>query len=128
MLNVIPQLTGYLAARHLRISYSAGLDLADIAFWNGFRIDRDVSNRPRQRGRRLLLIRAKGLTIRLERLHDHLEMWARRDGRTLYVVRDLKDMREVLRLIRETVEVYQRPRRAWWAVVPIDQYRSIRFQ
>ena len=45
-MNVLPQLTGYLVARHVKISYSAGRDLADITFWNGFRIDRDVSNWP----------------------------------------------------------------------------------
>lgn len=128
MLNVLPQLTGYLAARHVKISYSAGRDLANIAFWNGFRSDRDVSKWPKGRGRRLLFLRAKGLTIRLERLHDHLEIWTSSDGRAPDVVRDLQDMREVLRLIRATVENYQRPRRAWWAVVPTDQYRSTQFR
>ena len=128
MLNVLPQLTGYLAARHSRISYSAGLDLADIAFWNGFRIDRDVSNWPGERGRRLLFIRAAGLTIRLERLNDHIEMWTRLDGEAPDMVRDLKDMREALRLIRATAGNYRRTRRAWWAVVPIAQYRSTKFQ
>ena len=127
MLNALPQLTGYLVARHVKISYSAGRDLADIAFWNGFRIDLDVSNWPGERGRRLLFLRAAGLTIRLERLHDRMEVWTRVDGRAPDVVRDLKDMREVRGLIRATVENYQRPRRAGWAVVPIDQYRSIQF-
>lgn len=127
MLNIIPRLTGYLVARHVKISYSAGLDLADIAFWNGFRIDRDVSNWPEERGRRLLFLRARGLTIRLERLHDRIEVWTRLDERAPDVVRDLKDMREALRLIRATAENYQRPRRAWWAVVPINQYRSTQF-
>nr|DAX53640.1 MAG TPA: hypothetical protein [Caudoviricetes sp.] len=114
MMNVLPQLTGYLTARHVKISYSAGRDLADIAFWNGFRIDRDVSNWPGERGRRLLFLRARGLTIRLERLHDRFEVWTRSDGQAPDVVRDLKDIREVLSLIREAVENYQRPRRARW--------------
>lgn len=125
VINVLPQLTGYLVARNVKISYSAGRDLADIAFWNGFRIDRDVSNWPGERGRRLLFIRARGLTIRLERLHGRFEVWTRSDGQAPDVVRDLKDMREVLSLIREAVENYQRPRRARWAVVPTDQYLSI---
>ena len=32
MLNVAPQITGILISRHLKISYSASLDLAHIAF------------------------------------------------------------------------------------------------
>ena len=127
MLNVIPQLTGYLAARHVKISYSAALDLAYIAFWNGLRIDLDVSNRPREGSRRLLLLETRGLTIRLERAHDSIEVRILRDGRAPRVTRDLRDMREVLDKVRDAVENYQRPIRAWWAVVPTDQYRSIKF-
>lgn len=128
MLNILPQLTGYLVARHMKISYTAGLDLAYIAFWNGFRIDRGVSNWPKERGRRLLFLRTAGLSIRLERQHNCLEMWISRDGRAPRVVRDLRDIREVLDKTRTLVENYQRPTRAWWAVVPTDQYRSIKFQ
>ena len=128
MLNILPQLTGYLVARHLKISYTAGLDLAYIAFWNGFRIDRVVSNWPKERGRSLLFLRTAGLSIRLERLHNCLEMRISRDGRTPKMIQDLRDIREVLEATRTLVENYQRPTRAWWAVVPIDQYRSIKFQ
>lgn len=128
MLNILPQLTGYLAARHMEISYTAGLDLAYIAFWNGFRIDRVVSNWPKERGRRLLFLRTAGLSIRLERLYDRIEVWSRLDGQAPEMVRDLRDIREALGFIRKVVETYQRPRRAWWAVVPTDQYRSIKFQ
>lgn len=128
MLNGIPQLTGYLASRHLRISYSAGLDLAYIAFLSDFRIYRDASDWPKDRGRRLLFLKAPGLTIRLDRLHDRLEIWISRDGRAPKVVRDLRDMREVLGKVRTLVEEYQRPTRARWAVVPTDQYLSIPFQ
>lgn len=81
MMNVLPQLTGYLVARHVKLSYSAGRDLADIAVWDGFRIDRDVSNWPGERGLRLLFLRARGLTIRLERLRDRFEVWTCSDGR-----------------------------------------------
>lgn len=128
MLNVAPQITGILISRHLKISYSAALDLAYIAFWNGLRIDRDISNQPRDGSRRLLVLRTRGLTIRLGRMHDRLEVRTLRDGRTPKVTRDLRDMREVLDKVRDTVENYQRPRRAWWAVVPADQYRFIQFQ
>ena len=128
MLNILPQLTGYLVARHMKISYTAGLDLAYIAFWNGFRIDRCVSNWPKERGRRLLFLRTAGLSLRLERQHNCLEMRISRDGRAPKMVQDLRDIREVLDKTRTLVENYQPPTRAWWAVVPTDQYRSIKFQ
>ena len=112
MLNILPQLTGYLAARHLKISYTAGLDPAYIASCNGLRIDRDVSDRPGDDDRKLLFLRTRGLTIRLERQYDRFEVWTRVDGRAPRVVRDLSDMREVLGRVRNTVENYQRPRRA----------------
>ena len=127
MLNVVPQITGIFVARHLKISYSASLDLAYIASWNGFRISREVSNWPGESGRRLLVLRTHGLTIRLERLHDCLEVRTLRAGRTPKVTRGLSDMREVLDKVRNLAEPYQSPRRAWWAVVPADQYRSIQF-
>nr|DAV71033.1 MAG TPA: hypothetical protein [Caudoviricetes sp.] len=127
MLNVVPQITGIFVARHLKISYSAGLDLAYIAFWSDFRIDRDTSNRRGERGRRMLFLRAKGFTIRLKRLHDRLEVRTRRDGQAPEVIRDLRDMREVLNKVRSMAENYQRSRLAWWAVVPINQYRFIQF-
>lgn len=128
MLNILPQLTGYLAARHMKISYTAGRDLAYIAFWNGFRIDRVVSNWPKERGRRLLFLRTAGLSIRLERRHNCLEMRISRDGRAPKMVHDLRDIREVLDKTRTLVENYQPHTRAWRAVVPTDQYRSIKFQ
>lgn len=127
MLNVLPQLTGLLVARHVKISYSAGLDLAYIAFWNGLRIERDASNWPGEHDRRLLFLRTSGLTIRLERAHDSIEMWILRDGRAPKVVRDFRDMREVLDKVRDTAESYQRHHQAWWAVVPADKYRYTKF-
>lgn len=35
MLNVFPQVTGIFVSKHLKISYSAAVDLASLAFWNG---------------------------------------------------------------------------------------------
>lgn len=112
MLRVIPRITGIFVARHLRIRYSAGQDLAYIASWNGLHIDRDVSNWPGDGGRKMLFLRTRGLTIRLERPHDRFEMWIRLDEQAPEVIRDLRDMREVLDKIRDTVEDYQRPRRS----------------
>ena len=36
-------------------------------------------------------------------------------------------MREILEKVRMTVESYRRPRRAWWEVVPADQYSFTKF-
>lgn len=127
MLNIIPQLTGFLVARHVKISYSASLDLSNIAFWNGLSIHRDVSTQPKKAGLRSIVLKTGGLSIRLERQFDCLDLWILRDRRAPDVVRDIKGMREALELIREVVENYQSPRRPWWAVVPLDQYRFIHF-
>ena len=128
MLNVLPRITGVFVARHLKISYSAATELAYLAFWQGLSLRRESSTQPKEAGRRSVVLRGGGLSIRLERLHDHLDLWIARDGRGTRVTRDLTDMREVLKKMRTAVENYQRPRRAWWAVVPTDQYRSIQFQ
>lgn len=127
MLNVFPQLTGIAISRHLKISYSAATDLASLAFWNGLRLRLEVSTLPEKVGRRSVVLQSGGLSIKLERLHDHLDLWTLRDGRAPKVTRDLTDMREVLEKVRMTVENYQRPRRSWWAVVPADQYSFTKF-
>lgn len=127
MLNVFPQVTGLFVSRHLRISYSAAAELASIAFWNGLSLRREVSPQPKEAGRRSVVLRDGGLSIRLERLHDYLDLWIGRDGRASGVTRDLTDMREVLEKVRTTVENYQRPQRSWWAVVPADQYSFTKF-
>lgn len=127
MLNVFPQVTGVLVARHLKISYSAAAELASLAFWNGLSLRREVSTQPKEAGRRSVALRDGGLSIRLERLHDHLDLWIGRDGRAPEVVRDLTDMRKALEKIRTTAENYRRPRRSWWAVVPADQYSFTKF-
>lgn len=127
MLNVLPRVTGIFVSRHLKISYSAAVELASIAFWNGLSLRREVSTQPKAAGRRSVVLRDWGLSIRLERLHDHLDLWTSRDGRASGVARDLTDMREVLEKVRTTAENYPRPRRSWWAVVPSDQYSYIKF-
>lgn len=130
MLNVFPQVTGIFVARHLKISYSAAVDLAWLAFWDNLRLRREVSTQPENADLRCIALRGwgGGLSIRLDRLHDCIEVRILRDGRAPSVVQGLRDMREVLDTVRDTVENYRRPRRAWWAVVPTDQYRSIQFQ
>jgi hypothetical protein len=127
MLNVFPAATGIFVSRHLKISYSAAVELSRLSFWNGLGLRREVSTQPKSAGRRSIALRDGGLSIRLERLHDHLDLWILRDGRTTTVTRDLTDMREVLEKVRTAAENYQRPRRSWWAVVPFDQYSFTKF-
>lgn len=127
MLNVLPGVTGIFVSRHLKISYSAAVELAYLAFWNGLSLRREVSTQPREAGLRSVVLRDGGLSIRLERLHDHLDLWILRDDRAPKVTRDLTDMREVLGKVRTVAENYQRPRQSWWAVVPADQYSFTKF-
>nr|DAJ87083.1 MAG TPA: hypothetical protein [Caudoviricetes sp.] len=127
MLNLLPRVSGIFVSRHLKISYSAAVELASLAFWNGLSLRREISTQPKRAGLRSIALRDGGLSIRLERLHDHLDLWIGLDGKDAGVIRDLTDMREVLRKVRTTAEDYQRPRRSWWAVVPADQYSFIKF-
>lgn len=113
MLNVLPRISGFFIASHLRVSYSVAVELADIAFVNGLKILREVSTRPKEAGRKSLAISDGGLSIRLVRLHDHIDLRISKDGSTSDLVRDIVDMRDPLRLIRTTVSEYQRPRRSW---------------
>lgn len=105
----------------------AATDLASLAFWNGLRLRLEVSTQPEEAGRRSAVLHLGGLSIKLERLHDHPDLRILRDGRAPKVTRDLTDMREVLEKIRMTVENYRRPQRSWWAVVPADQYSFTKF-
>lgn len=127
MLNVIPRISGFFIAPHLEVSYSVAVELADIAFLNGLKILREVSTQPKEAGRRSLAMSDGVLSIRLVRMHDHIDLWISKDGSATDLVRDIVDMRDPLRLIRTTVSEYQRPRRSWWAVVPADQYSFTKF-
>ena len=112
MLTVLPQVTGIFVSRPLEISYSASVDLSGLAFWKGLSLRREVSTQPKSAGRRSVVLRGAGLSISLERLHDHLDLWIAIDGEGTEVIRDLTDMREVLETVRTTAENYQRPRRS----------------
>lgn len=127
MLDVLPRVAGIFVSRHLKISYSAAVELAFIAFWNGLSLRREVSPQPREAGRRSVALRDGGLSIRLERLHDHIDLWIGRDRRAPELTRGLTDMREVLEKVRTAAENYRRPRRSWWAVVPADHYSFTKF-
>lgn len=126
MLNVLPRISGFFIAPHLKVSYSVAVELADVAFVNGLKIQLEVSTQPKEAGLKSLTMSDGGLSIRLVRLYDHIDLWISRDGSTTDLVRDIVDMRDPLRMIRTTVSEYQRPQRSWWAVVPSDQYSSIK--
>lgn len=127
MLNVLPRVTGIFVSRHLKISYSAAVELAFTAFWNGLSLRREVSTQPGEAGRRSVALRDGGLSIRLERPHDHIDRWIGWDRLAPELTRGLTDMREALEKVRTAAENYQRPRRSWRAVVPSDQYSFTKF-
>lgn len=127
MLNILPRVTGLFVARHLRISYSAALDLAYIAFWNGLKLRLDTTSPVRTAGARVLTLRDGGLLVRLDRDYSGIAIKISKDGEDRERFSDLRDMREVLDKVRTVAENYQRPRRSWWAVVPSDQYSFTKF-
>ena len=127
MLNVLPRISGFFIAPHLKVSYSVAVGLADTAFVNGLKIRREVSTQPEEAGRKSLVMSDGGLSISLVRMHDHIDLWIYKDGSTADLVRDIVDMRDPLRLIRTRVSEYRRPRRSRWSVVPVDQYSFTEF-
>lgn len=127
MLNILPRVTGLIVSRHLKISYSAALDLAYIAFWNGLKLRLETTSPVRTAGAHALVLRDEGLLVRLDRGYSEITMEISEDGEDRESFYDLGDMREVLDKVRTVAENYQRPRRSWWAVVPADQYSFTKF-
>lgn len=127
MLNLLPPVSGIVVARHLKISYSAALDLAYIAFWNGLKLRLETTSPVRTAGARALTLRDGGLLVRLDRDYSGISVKISKDGEDRKSFSGLRDMREVLDKVRTVVENYQRPRRSWWAVVPADQYSFTKF-
>lgn len=127
MLNILPRVTGLLVARHLKISYSAALDLAYIAFRNGLKLRLKTTPPVRTAGTRALELQDGGLLIRIDRDYDGITLRTSKDGGAKKSFSGLRDMHEVLDEVRKVVENYQRPRRMWWAVVPADQYSFTKF-
>lgn len=127
MLNILPRVTGLFVARHLKISYSAALDLAYIAFWNGLKLRLKTASPVLTTGARALTLRDGGLLVSLDRNYSGITVKISKGGEAQKSFSGLRDMREVLDKVRTSAENYQRPRHSWWAVVPIDQYRFIQF-
>lgn len=127
MLNILPRVTGLFVARHLKISYSAALDLAYIAFWNGLKLRLRTTSPVRTAGARALTLRDGGLLVRLDRGYSEVSVKISKDGEDRRGFSGLRDMREVLDKVRTAAENYQRPRRSRWAVVPADQYSFTKF-
>ena len=127
MLNILPRVTGLFVARHLKISYSAAVDLAYIAFWNGLKLRLKTTSPVRTAGARALTLRDGGLLVRLDRHYSGIVVKISEDGEDRKIFSGLRDMREVLDKVRTVVESYQRPRRFWWDIVPADQYSFTKF-
>ena len=127
MLNILPRVTGIFVARHLKISYSAALDLAYIAFWNGLKLRLETTSPVRTAGARALTLQDGGLLVRLDRDYSGISVKISEDGEDRKSLSGLRDMREVLDKVRTVAENYQLPRRSWWAVVPADQYSFTKF-
>ena len=127
MLNILPRVTGLPVARHLKISYSAALDLAYVAFWNGLKLRLETTSPVRTAGARALTLWDGGLLIRLDRDYSGISVRIAKDGEDRNIFSGLRDMREVLDKVRTVAENYQRPRRSWWAVVPADQFSFTKF-
>jgi hypothetical protein len=119
--------TGIAISRHLKISYSASVDLAYIALWNGLRLSLKNSSSTRTSEARALTLRDGELFIRRDRDYDNVTLSISKDGGGSKSYRTLRDLREALEKVRTTVESYRRPWRAWWAVVPADQYPFTKF-
>lgn len=127
MLNILPRVTGLFVARHLKISYSAALDLAYIAFWNGLKLRLKTTSPVRTAGARALTLRDGGLLIRLDREYSGIAVKISEDDEARKSFSGLRDMREVLDKVRTSAENYQRPRQPWWAIVPADLYSFTKF-
>lgn len=127
MLNILPRVTGLFVARHLKISYSAALDLAYIAFWNGLKLRLKTASPVLTPGARALTLRDGGLLVRLDRNYSGITVKISEDGEARKSFSGLRDMREVLDKVRTSAENYQRPRHSWWAIVPADQYSFTKF-
>lgn len=127
MLNILPRVTGLFVARRLKISYSAAIDLAYTAFWNGLKLHLKTTSQVRTAGARALTLQDGGLLVRLDRGYSGISVKISEDGEDRKSFSGLRDMREVLDKVRTVVESYQRPRRSWWDVVPADQYSFTKF-
>ena len=127
MLNILPRVTGLFVARHLKISYSAAVDLAYIASWNGLKLRLKTTSPVRTAGALALTLRDGGLLVRLDRDYSGIVVKISEDGEDRKSFSGLRDMGEVLDKVRTAVESYQRPRRFWWAIVPADQYSFTKF-
>ena len=112
MLNILPRVTGLFVARHLKISYSAALDLAYIAFWNGLKLRLETTSPVRTAGARALTLRDGGLLIRLDRDYSSITVNISKDGEARKSFFALRDVREALDKVRTAAENYQKPRRS----------------
>ena len=93
MLNILPGVTGLFVSRHLKISYSAALDLAYTAFWNGLKLRLETTSPVRTAGARALMLRDEGLLARLDRDYSGITLKISKDGEARKSFSNLRDMR-----------------------------------
>ena len=116
MWNILPQISGVLISRHLRVSYRAGVKLAILAHDLGLRIRREFDRHRPAQSVPFLTLRYGGLRIEIERIAIGVDIWCSVSGSTADISRDVTDMRTVLRYIYEKRQEYRNQELEWWNI------------
>lgn len=122
MWNILPQISGVLISRHLRVSYRAGVKLAILAHDLRLRIRRELDNPRPAQSVPVLTLRYGGLRIKIERIAIGVDIWCSVYGSTADIARDVTDMRTVLRYIYENRQEYRNQELEWWNIGDKYQY------
>lgn len=116
MWNIIPQISGALISRHLRISYEAGVELALLARESGFSIRRKFNHPTPSQAVPVVILRYEGLRIKIVRLNFGVDVWCGEAGMSAVLEGKITDMRTVLRYIREKRQEYRAQHLEWWSI------------
>lgn len=116
MWNIIPQISGALISRHLRISYKAGVGLALLARKSGFSMHRKFNHPTPAQSVPVVILQYEGLRIKIVRLNFGVDVWCGVAGRSAVLEGNIADMRTVLRYIREKRQEYRAQHLEWWSI------------
>ena len=116
MWNILPQISGVLISRHLRVSYRAGVKIAHLSHNLGLRMRREFDHPRPAQSVPILSLRYGGLRIKIERLAIGVEIWCSISEDTVDIARDTDDMRTVLRYIYEKRQEYRTSELEWWSI------------
>lgn len=116
MWNIIPQISGALISRHLRISYKAGVGLVSLARRSGFSMRRKFNHPTPSQSVPVLVLKYEGLRIKIVRLNSAIDVWCGVSGEAEFIESNITDMRTVLRYIREKRQEYSAQYLEWWAI------------